>query len=1649
MKAKTGKHKGLRKKLVTGLSAFVVFCTTYALILPAITLSANADTFCEKEEHVHSPECFRSEQPICGLEEGLAEGHMHGPECYSTEQTLICPEFEDGEFHTHDENCYQSEEVLVCSQEETPAIELHSHSESCYLSNTPLCGKEEHTHSTQCYSNPNAVESEDDWKKSLPEKLDKDKNEAVLQIAKSQLEYKESSANYLVEKNEEELEIKKGYTRYGDWAEDKYGDWTNYFVGWVLKQARIEASFDKDVGVWINTLQQSEDNKLTAEAQKGNVAFYRDENSVIRNGIVSALPGLLDFDKDHIKVIEGDVKDEVKEVKIKKDSVFGYLDFKNTEEDFNSDENIQNSEEDSDTSQSDTSSEHSDQLEASDSEQSEESKARDSEQSEPQNSETEKDESVENSSENSEQPEEDKSSEDHSNSQEDSEAGINSENSNDESEEKEELSSDGSVSVDQPKDGRSVSIVGAKEVQLGDELILKSELSGIDEKDVYSYQWQYQKDADSEWQNVPKEAHSSKLLVVIDEDNINYSYRVIVNVRENNESISPGGNPLYVNQKIVPKIHVNISPENEEDTGTTTPAPTISDEEINDFETYVSEPYSLEGGISTLSVEPVPGPEVLRIDVQKGWSNQNVNHPDQVLVDIRKYKEGANINSENTEDYSVMGTITLSNTNGWAGSYVLENNETISDLSKYRAVEQPVNNWSPIYTTLDIGTELKQTQQLPSNERIVITNADMTKALALKEDENGNKIIGTEDISNLSDKYNLASYPENAIWQVNEHGQIYQAILNRHVKVWDNWTTYYDFYWLSNSSTKVSISKDIDTISSNGDRSFQIDTNGLYSTINRQKYYLDVNSLTYLRNDFSGSKVLKTQEARFEEEKVTLSKINSISGNSEIIIYNTSNKEALSLDNNEVWLDFIPVSVDTNSNPDAMVVWKVDNSGRIIKSVNDTTYYLCVNNGHLSISSNRSSATVLIFSNGNLYYETNGFYSSKVRYYLQNDLTFARDRNPSWNLWQRTTTTIKTSGKKILITNIPNYGGSQITGSDQMKKGFPISKTVDYLGDGVFNKYSGYSDDADLDILANTYRLNLSAGPIAGEVAQSPVNVLFVLDTSGSMNQKPNEGALEDAITAINSVSSDVSNINRDNQVAVVEFSSTARIGVSWTSSSSPYSTYNHPAASGGTNYQAALVQADRLLQKLDATRKNYPTFMVFLSDGKPTMTNSGGDGTESLAGIHDTVTRNTIASFKNKYPSVIISTISYNDSNNDYLRMLATGNRYYDSVSGQIVADMKELIVGPEIKSGMIVDTLSDNVDFDLENLSAVVKARKKGSDPVEEYILLEQKTDKTPPDFPKNLMSGGTPLPASEVFENIANPLILSGKRIELKFKENWVMDPAYEYILSFNVKLTEQAYTTYAQQGYPVFGDDNTDYLDTNNQTSSKKPGLYSNVAETNLTNVSDGNPAVSSFVFTYVNSHKEEETGVKRPYDKPVVQVNQRIALRKFSGESNLAGAEFTLWKDGMLLCEDKKFITNENGLVYLPVLEPGTYVLKEEKAPEGYLISNNTWNITVGSKSDGTKTPNIKIEGLQASIDGTADSEGGSSGSIVNSDKDQSRPVSYEFKLKIENKPGKQLPETGGPGTNLMTFGGSAAAFGSLLMYGFSKRQKKCKEEVRK
>ena len=138
------------KKLVTALGCLVVFCTTYALILPAITMER--ETVCGLSEHVHTDSCYSRQRGalVCTLAE--SEGHTHTDACKGTKRVLSCTAPEsDG--HTHGESCYDAEGVLTCTQPETQG---HHHSDSCYRTEEVfVCGKAEsvpHHHADECYA---------------------------------------------------------------------------------------------------------------------------------------------------------------------------------------------------------------------------------------------------------------------------------------------------------------------------------------------------------------------------------------------------------------------------------------------------------------------------------------------------------------------------------------------------------------------------------------------------------------------------------------------------------------------------------------------------------------------------------------------------------------------------------------------------------------------------------------------------------------------------------------------------------------------------------------------------------------------------------------------------------------------------------------------------------------------------------------------------------------------------------------------------------------------------------------------------------------------------------------------------------------------------------------------------------------------------------------------------------------------------------------------------------------------------------------------------------------------------------------------------------------------------------------------------------
>lgn len=153
------------------LAAIVVFCTVYALILPAITMEKAQEVLdCPLSVHQHTAECLdENGAPCCGQADFVI--HTHNENCYDEENELVCKlpeitahEHTDGcyaarqvlactneaEEHIHDESCYQTEKTLVCKE----TAVLHTHDDTCRDENgTLICGRlevTEHVHGAAC-----------------------------------------------------------------------------------------------------------------------------------------------------------------------------------------------------------------------------------------------------------------------------------------------------------------------------------------------------------------------------------------------------------------------------------------------------------------------------------------------------------------------------------------------------------------------------------------------------------------------------------------------------------------------------------------------------------------------------------------------------------------------------------------------------------------------------------------------------------------------------------------------------------------------------------------------------------------------------------------------------------------------------------------------------------------------------------------------------------------------------------------------------------------------------------------------------------------------------------------------------------------------------------------------------------------------------------------------------------------------------------------------------------------------------------------------------------------------------------------------------------------------------------------------------------
>lgn len=161
------KHRRKRTwhKILSVPICLVVFVTTYALILPAITMESTPDTYCGIAEHVHTDDCYEipgtpaHKEIQCAAGANLGEGeyivHKHDSFCFDDSGELLCTLPEQDE-HAHTDACYDGDS-LKCGLVTGIA---HQHTEACVVSvpaTEPqglVCTAEEHKHTEACFIDP-------------------------------------------------------------------------------------------------------------------------------------------------------------------------------------------------------------------------------------------------------------------------------------------------------------------------------------------------------------------------------------------------------------------------------------------------------------------------------------------------------------------------------------------------------------------------------------------------------------------------------------------------------------------------------------------------------------------------------------------------------------------------------------------------------------------------------------------------------------------------------------------------------------------------------------------------------------------------------------------------------------------------------------------------------------------------------------------------------------------------------------------------------------------------------------------------------------------------------------------------------------------------------------------------------------------------------------------------------------------------------------------------------------------------------------------------------------------------------------------------------------------------------------------------------
>ncbi len=185
----------------------------------------------------------------------------------------------------------------------------HSHTDECYSQESP-CNLAEHIHTGTCYSNFDAdLETTSDWEKTLSSiTYVKSSSQNLVSVATSQLGYTESKMNFKIGDDG----VRRGYTRYGQWFGNPYGEWSTMFTSFCIRYAGMDSVPISAGAEAMRIKWKAIDlyfDKSDYTPVKGDIVFLDTD----QNGTVDSTAIITESENGFITVIGGDIEDAVSE----------------------------------------------------------------------------------------------------------------------------------------------------------------------------------------------------------------------------------------------------------------------------------------------------------------------------------------------------------------------------------------------------------------------------------------------------------------------------------------------------------------------------------------------------------------------------------------------------------------------------------------------------------------------------------------------------------------------------------------------------------------------------------------------------------------------------------------------------------------------------------------------------------------------------------------------------------------------------------------------------------------------------------------------------------------------------------------------------------------------------------------------------------------------------------------------------------------------------------------------------------------------------------------------------------------------------------------------------------------------------------------